>query len=148
MPRGQLHDWWREQGRSNLASPKSTTKLFILSLLRHRSPFINAVPLCQRPGWLEMAGIFLLSHFAIWQALSQCHILAVLQSLLKNILCFPLLSKPGQPSSPSHLRGPSRSLHPDAQPTGNGMAVPPSLTDCKASWPSPLLKPQAQTQSV
>lgn len=112
VPRGQLRDWWREEGGSNLTSPKSNKKLFILSLLRHQSPFIHVVPLCQRPGWLEMAGFFLLSHSAIWQALSQCHMPAVLQSLLKNILCFPLLCKPGQPGPPCPAKLPITSMAP------------------------------------
>lgn len=55
---------------------------------------------------------------------------------------------PVRPSFPSHLWGPSTSLHPDVQPIAAQLYHPPSHTDCKVSCPPPLLKPWAQTQSI
>lgn len=55
----------RLKGSKDLISDQSRHEAVCSSLLRHRSPLTNVVPLSRRSGWLETAAFFLLTHPAI-----------------------------------------------------------------------------------
>lgn len=155
MPRGQLHGWWREQGGSNLTSPKSSTKLFILSLLRHPSFFkcCSSMP----KAWLAGDGWY-------FPAESFCHLTSIVP--VPHACCAPVPAKehpvlssavqtqaarsalPNQASHhicEGHLDPPIQICNPQ---TTAWPYRPPWQTDSKASWAPPLSKPEAQTQSL